>query len=112
MIRKISILLFILTLAIPALAREHRVLKDGVLTVTPFTAAEEAVADQQDADALAAETLFNSGDQRMDRAFTSGDRDRILFEVLFELRNRTIALEGGVAMTRAQFKAFLKGKLP
>ena len=51
-------------------------------------------------------------EERIDTAFPQSDSARVIFEVLFELTNRTIALEGGAAVTRAQFKDFMKGKLP
>ncbi len=94
--------------------REHRVLdgETGDLVVTPFTAEEEAAADQKAIDDATAAAAFNDPNARMDRAFTLSDKDRLIFKTLFELINRIIALEGGVAITTTQFKTFLKSKLP
>ena len=94
------------------MAREHRDLKDGDLTITPFTPEEEAIADQQDADRLAAETLYNSDDERIGRSFTPTDKDRVIFEAFFEMINRIINLEGGTVVNRTQLKTWLKNKLP
>lgn len=96
------------------MAREHRILDGatGQLTIIPFTAEEEAIADQKAIDDATAAAAFNEPDARMDRAFTLSDKDRVIFKTLFEMINRIIALEGGVAVTAAQFKTFLKNKLP
>ena len=51
-------------------------------------------------------------EERIDAAFPQTDVARVIFEALFDQENRLRALEGGVAITRAQFKAFLKSKLP
>jgi hypothetical protein len=48
----------------------------------------------------------------IDAAFPDTGIARVLFEALFELSNRIIALEGGNAITRAQLKTWLQGKLP
>ena len=50
--------------------------------------------------------------ERIDAAFPQSDVARVIFEALFELTNRVIALEGGQAVTRAQLRTWLKGKLP
>lgn len=50
--------------------------------------------------------------ERVERSFQPTDRDVVLFELLFELINRVLTLEGNAVITRAQFKAFLKSKLP
>ncbi len=94
------------------MARNHRYLKNGEITIVPFTPEEEAKADQQDADALAAEILYNSDDERMNRSFTPSDKDVVLFEAFFEVINRVIALEAGTAIDRSQLKTWLKNKLP
>ena len=102
------------------MTREHRHLDiDGTLTVTPFTVEEEAVADQQDADRLAAEAIFNSDESRIDRAFPQTDVARVLFEVIWTFANQIEALETGVVFdpdnpifTRAQVKTKLKNLLP
>jgi len=94
------------------MTREHRELKDGIITVTPFTPEEEAIADQKNADRLTAEILFNSDNARLDRAFTLSDKDRIIFKTLLRVINRVIVLEGGVALTSEQFKTFIKNQLP
>jgi len=51
-------------------------------------------------------------DERIDAAFPISDRERVIFEALFELSNRLIALEGGLPITRAQLRTWLKAKLP
>ena len=94
------------------MAREHRYLEDGNLTVTPFTPEEEATADQQDADRLTAETIYNSNDARIDRSFTVSDKDRVIFEAFFEIANRLQVLESAPIITRAQLKTWLINKLP
>ena len=50
--------------------------------------------------------------ERIDSAFPQTDTARVIFEALFELVNRVIALEGGVAIDRIQLKTWLKNKLP
>lgn len=93
------------------MAREHRYLKDDVLTVVPFTAEEESIADQQDADRLAAETLLNSSEERIKR-ITEGDDLRIVFfKMIFKLNNRTLGLEGKPTISVSQFLTFLEGEL-
>ena len=51
-------------------------------------------------------------DERIDEAFPQTDVARVIFEALFELTNRVIALEGGAAVTRAQLRTWLRNKLP
>lgn len=50
--------------------------------------------------------------ERIDAAFPQTDVARVIFEALFELSNRVIALEGGNAITRGQLRDWLKAKLP
>ncbi|NIQ01603.1 MAG: hypothetical protein GWM98_15460 [Nitrospinaceae bacterium] len=51
-------------------------------------------------------------DDRIGSAFPLSDREQVLFEVLFELTNRLRAQESLGALTRAQFRDWLKTKLP
>lgn len=50
--------------------------------------------------------------QRIDSAFPQSDVARVIFEALFELSNRVIALEGGQPITRPQLRDWLISKLP
>lgn len=50
--------------------------------------------------------------KRVEAAFTPSDKDKIMFESLFELVNRVRELEGIPTVTRTQFKTWLKDKLP
>ena len=50
--------------------------------------------------------------ERIDQAFPQTDTARVIFEAFFELTNRLIAIEGGVAVDRIQLKTWLKNKLP
>lgn len=51
-------------------------------------------------------------DQRINRVFTTTDKDSVLFEALFELTNEVQLLKNQSAITRAEFKTALKDKLP
>ena len=50
--------------------------------------------------------------ERIDAAFPGTDMARVIFEALFELSNRIVALESGTPITRAQLKTWLINKLP
>ena len=51
-------------------------------------------------------------EERIDTAFPQTDVARVIFDTLFEMINRVRVLEGNAVITRAQFKDFLKAKLP
>ena len=94
--------------------REHRVLdpKTGEMDISPFTAEEEVVADQQDADRVAAKAIYDAPDSRINRAFTLSDKDRVIFKMLFDNFNEIRLLKGLQIVSSTQFKDLLKTKLP
>lgn len=58
------------------------------------------------------EAYEGTDDDRMDKAFTLDDKDRVLFEAIFELANDVRELKGQQPITRAQLRDWLKAKLP
>lgn len=54
-----------------------------------------------------------SDDERINRAFEqTQDRDKVLFEAIFELVNDVRVLKGQNEITKAQLKDWMKAKLP
>lgn len=52
---------------------------------------------------MTAQELSDDKDAKVSRA------DKVLYEVLFEIVNRVLTLEGGSAVSRVQFAAYVKG---
>lgn len=92
--------------------REHRHKNiDGSITITPFTAQEEADTDQREADLLAATTLFNSKPERIKRITEGDDLKIVVFKMIFNLHNRSRIQEGQLPITVDDFLKFLEGEL-
>ncbi len=71
------------------------------------------IPSQADQDLWTAEYLARDVDlERVEKVFRLTDRERLIFELMFEMINRVLVLEGNAVITRAQFKDFLKAKLP
>ena len=93
------------------MAREHRILKDGKITVVPYTPAEEAKADQWEADQLARQAQEANPTFRVNRVFQATDKDRAFFNATFNHENRIRVLEGKQPITKAQLKDWFKSQL-
>jgi hypothetical protein len=68
--------------------------------------------DEAHADIVAFYNPVLMDSERIDSAFPQSDVGRVIFEALFELVNRVIALEGGSVIDRSQLKTWLQNKLP
>jgi len=93
------------------MAREHRYLKDGNLTVIPFTSEEEVIADQQDTDRLAADIFFNSPVERIKRVTEGNDINIVMFKLFFKSHNRTLMLENKPIIRVSEFLTSLESEL-
>jgi hypothetical protein len=81
---------------------------NGVITEFPG-----GIPTQADQDLWTAEYLARDiGVERIDKAFPQTDVARVLFEVLFEMANEIRVLKSQPLIDKAQFKDYLKTKLP
>jgi len=89
------------------MARFHRILdpKTNEITVVPFTAEEELVADE------VANRPPPTDAERIDKAFPGTDVARVLLNVFTDFENRLRALEGKQSVTKSQVKNALQNML-
>lgn len=94
--------------------RKHRKLdgSTGKVTVIPFTKKEEAAANKIEAASVAQLYKDNSDDGRIEKAFTSSDKDIVLVDALFDILNRLSKLEGNGKIKRSDLTKWLIDKLP
>lgn len=90
--------------------RKHRILdgSTGKITVVPFTKKQEAAADKLDLQVA----KNNLDDSRIEKAFSSSDKDTVLTSALFEIVNRLNDLEGKRKIGKSDFTKWLVDKLP
>ncbi len=107
----ILIIVLVAAVANTVMARSHaKATPPGQPTIyIPFTAQEEL---ERDAEEALPPPPPPTDEERIDAAFPQTDVARVIFDTLFEMINRVRVLEGNAVITRAQFKTFLKAKLP
>lgn len=90
--------------------RKHRILdgSTGKVTVVPFTKKEESAANKIDLQMA----KNNLDDSRIEKAFTSSDKDTVITSALFEIMNRLSELEAKGKVRKSDFTKWLIGKLP
>lgn len=93
------------------MAREHRHLENGEITITPFSPEEEAIADQLEAELLTSTTFYNSNSERIKRVTEGSDLNIIIFKMIFKLHNRVLTLESKPTITVLEFLTFLEQQL-
>ena len=94
------------------MGRNHRYLKDGEITVMPFTPEEEAIEDQREVEQLARQAQEADPTNRIAKlANSTSDTDVVQFKMMFQLANSIRVLEGKLALTKAQYLTFLESQL-